>query len=144
MRASVRGGVRDEDRVAHVEVRGGLRRELHRAGHERFRDVLAQRPAELPERLEPDLAIRVHLGLGIDVAEVAVGEPPGAGRSGRRRAVARGAAREAVGVLVADPRAPVTQGATARSTAFVSSWYPSATSTSSAYQSLQPSPIAPD
>ena len=51
-----------QDRVPLVEDRRVRRRQLHRPGDEPFRHVRAERRAQVPQRLAPDLAVGVHLG----------------------------------------------------------------------------------
>ncbi len=99
--------VRHEDGVAHVDEAGRLRRELHRARDERLGDGRPEFPTELPERLEPDLAVGVHLGPRRDVAEVGVGEPTGPRATGCVGAVRGSSLDLAVGVL--EPHALATR-----------------------------------
>ena len=76
--------VGEQDGVALVEERRVGRGQLHRPGHQRLGPPRAQRGAQVPQRLAPDLAVGVYLGLPDDVAEVAVGVPARPGTRGTR------------------------------------------------------------
>src|SRR6185312_11936795 len=66
------------------------RRELHGASQEVLGQARPEPIPQVPGRLAPDLAVRVHLGATDDLAEVPVGVATGAGtrragaRTGRR------------------------------------------------------------
>ena len=84
---SVLREVGQEDRVSHVQERRVGRRELHRPRDQLTRERPADRTAQVPERLPPDLPVCVHLGKAGDPAHVAVGV---AARAGRARTTAFG------------------------------------------------------
>src|SRR5207248_5930117 len=86
-----------EDRVAHVQVRRVGRGQLHGPRDQRLGEVDAERLADVPQGLAPDLTVGVHLGRTDDLAEVAVRVPAGTRARGsgalRRRAAHRAVQR---------------------------------------------------
>ena len=102
-------------------------------------DDRAERLTDLPERLQPDLAVGVHFGAAGHLAEVAVRVAAGAGALGA--AAWSGRADRAVDRLGADIPSNEIAPITTSPTAAVSGLNPWLFRKSSAYQSLHPSPI---
>src|SRR5262249_1346071 len=90
-----------EDGVAHVQERRVGRGQLHGPGDQRLGQRYAERLAEVPQRLGPDLTVGVHLRRADDLAEVAV-RVPARTRTRRTRALGRRAADRAVRRLGTD------------------------------------------
>ena len=89
-------GVGGQDRVAHVEEGRLGRRHPHALGDQLLRVVAADRVAQVPQRLRPDLAVEVDLGSPGDLPEVGVRVAAAA------RALRHGRAHRAVDRLRAD------------------------------------------
>ena len=104
------GHVGEQDRVAHVEERRVVRRELHRPGHQRLGGPRAERSRRSHRVCAQISPSRVHLGAAADVAVVGVGVAAAvAGRRRRCTAVRRGADRavDRLGAVEGDARAVV-------------------------------------
>ena len=130
-------------RMSRKDGSGGDRRMPSVTSRARVRR--ADRTPQVPQRLGPDLAVAVHLGLAVDLAEVAVREAAragGTGGAGTGRAEAPTGQSSAWLRIKCATRSMYSPMSISPDAA-VSTAKPAPTRKSFAYQSPQPSPIAP-